>query len=216
MPVGDAPSIPNTNQSINSLTLECPRTQKDWDDRAYEICPENKTRYNCVYDRNCSLVEVCKDPQRNNIEIVLLDKTDNVFFNQRQNEIYSNSMDYWMIQYPYCHKNFNTSDPLLLVEEVKTIEKLPWDYYLSWTIVVLLVFLNAIYLIYVYRQRCLSIYKSGSKYRHGQDSDKKENVLIAASSPHCTQPRTSRTVNGNSSSQNKTINKYKECNVDER
>ncbi|XP_063405335.1 uncharacterized protein LOC134688496 [Mytilus trossulus] len=219
LPVGDAPSIPNTNQSINSIT--CPRTQKDWDDRAYEMCPENKTRYQCLYDRHCRLVEVCKVPQFNYIDIVLFDKTDNTFYNKRLNKIYSNSMDYWMIQYFYCHKHFNTSNPLVIEDGVKTIEKPPWDYYFAWSLViVLLVILIVIGL--VNRHICLSIlrssYQSCLNYCNGsrqeKDNDKKENVPKLESSPP--DYHLSSTVDSNGPSLNHSNNEYTSLGVEER
>ncbi|CAC5396859.1 unnamed protein product [Mytilus coruscus] len=226
MPVGDAPSIPNTKQSINSITQECPRTQKDWDDRAYEICPDNKTLYHCLYERNCSLVEVCRAPQGTNVETVLLDSSDNIFFNKWKNKIYSNSIDYWMIQYFYCHKHFNNSNPLLIVKRVKTtektIEKRPWEYDFAWSLVgVLLVSLIAI-VCFFNRHSCLSILQSAYQFslnccygcRQGQDSDKKENVHTAESCPPGNQP--SSTVDRNCSSLNNTNNIYTAVNVDVR
>lgn len=69
----------------------------------------------------------------------------------------SNSLDHWMVQYPYCHKHFNTLNPSLKVEDKDFIEKVPLDCYLAWALVVVLVILIAIYFIYVNRHRCFNI-----------------------------------------------------------
>lgn len=135
--------------------------------------------------------------------------------------MYSNSLDYWMVQYPFCHKHFNTSNPLLIVKGVKPIENPPWDYYFAWSlVVVLLLILIAIGL--VNRHICLSIlqssYQSFLNYfnnsRQGKGSDKKENVPTEESSPPDIQP--SRTVDSNGPSLNHTNNKYRALNVEER
>lgn len=126
-------------------------------------------------------------------------------------------MNYWMVQYPFCHNRFNTSNPLLIVKGVKPIENPPWDYYFAWSlVVVLLLILIAIgffnrHILQSYYQSYLN-YVNGS--RQGKDSDKKENVSMKESSPRDIQP--SRTVGSNGPSLNHTNNKFSALNVEER
>ena len=81
----------------------CPSTEAEWKSRSIEFC-ESPQKYHCIYNRDCQLVELCANAKYVNFELYLIMvDSGQEFFIERQNYMYTNSMEYSIIQYNiYC------------------------------------------------------------------------------------------------------------------
>jgi hypothetical protein len=88
---------------------DCPSTEEEWKSRSIELCESQPQNYHCMYNRNCQLEEFCAEAKYKNFEIYLKD-SGQIFFTERQNKIYTNSMEYSIIQYNiYCKPNITST-----------------------------------------------------------------------------------------------------------
>lgn len=137
-------------------------------------CPNDVHNYHCIFDNNCRLVEFCANKKINYIDMYLI-LPGNTFKGQRNVIVYSNDINYWLIQYPYCYNEHNTT--FSITEQVKTIEKLPWHYYLAWILVAILAIICIILgiLIYIVKHSKCQLCCSTDRYTK-QQIDSKETV----------------------------------------
>ena len=115
----------------------CP-TETERKSRSTEFCEYQPQNYHCIYNRDCQLVEFCAEAKYNNFEIYLKD-SGQTFLTERQNKMYTNSMEYSIIQYNiYCKPKIpsTTEKSAKCITEQPTcsttVDETPFHCYAGW------------------------------------------------------------------------------------
>ena len=117
---------------------DCPSTEAGWKSRSIELCESRPQNYHCIYNRTCQLDQFCAEAKYNNFEIYLKD-SGQTFLTERQNKMYTNSMEYSIIQYNiYCKPKIpsTTEKSAKCITEQPTcsttVDETPFHCYAGW------------------------------------------------------------------------------------
>lgn len=143
---------------------DCPSTKAEWKSRSIEFCESQPQKYHCIYNRDCQLVELCAKAKYVNFELYLITvDPGQEFFIERRNEMYTNSMEYSIIQYNiYCKPKITSTTEKPIVSSTteqctgstkvdnreNTIYKTPEHCYVGWALFVLVSLAGCIHFVW--------------------------------------------------------------------